>query len=104
MDGDFDTLMHVVGEPVVDGEGQRIGKVAQIALEPNTYRAEWLVLKTSLFGRHRLVPVGYATEEGGMVKVPFKKGTVLDAPVPAIPTTPAVTECAALEEHYRRAA
>jgi sporulation protein YlmC with PRC-barrel domain len=104
MDADFDTLAHIVGEPVVDPEGQRIGKVMHIAYEPNTLRPEWLVLKTSRFGRPRLVPVDAADARGDTVHVPFPKDMVLGSPVPEIPTTPATTEVTALEAHYRKAA
>jgi sporulation protein YlmC with PRC-barrel domain len=96
--------MQAMGDPVVDREGRRIGKLMQIALEPNTYRAQWLVVKTSLFGRQRLVPVDTAIEDGNTIRVPFSKDTVLNAPVPAVPLTPAPTECSALEEYYRHAA
>jgi sporulation protein YlmC with PRC-barrel domain len=104
MEADFIKLTHARGERVVDLDGRRIGKVTNIAFEPNTYRADWLVVKTSMFGRPRLVPVATAVEEGHEIRVPFLKATVLNAPVPTIPLTPAMSECTALEEHYRRAA
>jgi sporulation protein YlmC with PRC-barrel domain len=104
VDADFAKLNNIMGEPVIDREGTVIGKVAQVAYEPNTLRPEWLVLKTSRFGRQqRLVPLGPAVDDGGTVRVPFSKDTVLSAPVPAIPTTPALTEATALQEHYRAA-
>jgi sporulation protein YlmC with PRC-barrel domain len=104
MDADFKNLMHVMGDHVVDAEGRRIGKLTQIALEPNTYRAEWLVVKTSLFGRTRLVPIESAVEQGDTIRVPFSRDTVLNAPVPEVPLTPAPTECTALEDYYQHAA
>ncbi len=104
MKADFNQLMQAMGDQVLDREGRRIGKLSQIALEPNTYRAEWLVVKTSLFGRPRLVPVDSAVEQGDTIRVPFSKDAVLNAPVPQVPLTPAPTECTALEEYYRHAA
>src|SRR5579864_9485557 len=103
MQADFVKLTHAKGEHVVDLDGRRIGKVTNIAFEPKTSRPDWLVVKTSMFGRPRLVPVAAAVEEGHEIRVPFLKETVLRAPVPTIPLTPGTSECAALEEHYRRA-
>jgi sporulation protein YlmC with PRC-barrel domain len=104
MEADFAKLTQAKGDHVVDLDGRGIGRVTDIAFEPNTYAADWLVVKTSMLGRPRLVPVTEAVEQGHEIRVPFSKETVLSAPVPAIPLTPASSECAALEEHYRRAA
>jgi hypothetical protein len=105
MDADFDKLKQIMGERVIDPQGNLIGKVAQIAYEPNAFRAEWLVLKTSRFGyQQRLVPIEAVRDEGRTIWVPFSKDTVMGAPVPAVLTTPAGTEAVALQEHYRVAA
>ena len=105
MDADFDKLEHIMGERVVDWEGHRIGTVTQVALEPNTFKAEWLVLKTSRFGRRpRLVPIKGAVDQGDTILVPFSKEMVLGAPVPAVPTSPGGSEIAALHQHYGVAA
>jgi sporulation protein YlmC with PRC-barrel domain len=72
MDADFVKLEHIMGERVVDPHGHRIGRVTQVALEPQTFRAMWLVLKTSRFGRRpRLVPIESAVDEGGAISVPL---------------------------------
>ena len=39
MDADFGKLEHIMGERVVDPGGHRIGKVTQVALEPQTLQA-----------------------------------------------------------------
>ena len=104
MDADFVKLMHTRGEHVVDRDGGRIGKIAQVACEPTTSKASWLVVKTLFLHRRRLVPVEGADDMGGTILVPFSKTSVLRAPKPAVPTAPAIDECSALDEHYRRAA
>ena len=105
MDADFGKLEHIMGERVVDPGGHRIGKVAQVALEPQTLQAEWLVLKTSRFGRRpRLVPIKGAVDQGDTILVPFSREMVLGAPVPAVPTSPGGSEIAALHQHYGVAA
>jgi sporulation protein YlmC with PRC-barrel domain len=104
MDADFVKLVHTKGERVVDCDGEHIGKVSQVACDPHTYSADWLVVKTSVPGRQSLVPVEDAIDLCGTVQVPFSKDTVLSAPVPVVPIAPAIGECAALEQHYHRAA
>jgi sporulation protein YlmC with PRC-barrel domain len=105
MEADFGKLEQIMGERVVDPRGHRIGKVTQLALEPQTLQAEWLVLKTSRFGRQRrLVPIKGAVDQGGAILVPFSKEMVLGAPVPAVPTSPGGSEVTALHAHYDVAA
>jgi hypothetical protein len=104
MDADFIKAMRAKGERVLDREGNQIGKVAQVASEPRTLSPRWLVVKTSAFGRSRLVPIESAVDDGELVRVPYSKETVMAAPVPAVAISPAITECAALDEHYERAA
>jgi len=104
MEADFDKLWQARGEHVVDRDGRHVGKVADIAFEPNTDKPDWLVVKPSMLRRPRLVPLAVAVEDGHEIRVPFSKETVLNAPVPTIPITPGTSECAALLEHYRRAA
>src|SRR5579864_4928499 len=106
MEADFDKLEHAKGERVVDCDGNLVGKVTQFAFEPPQVLDPkwWLVVKTSVFGRRRLVPVDSAIDEGGVVRVPYSKDTVRAAPVPLVPTAPAMSECSALEVYYRRAA
>jgi sporulation protein YlmC with PRC-barrel domain len=94
----------LVGESVVDPAGHRVGTVAEVAFEPNTLAPEWLVVKTSIFGRRRLVPLDTAHDQGDSIRVPYSKETVLDAPVPEIPGSLATSERAALFAYYAHAA
>jgi len=104
MDADFVKIMRAKGERVIDRDGNDIGKVTQVASEPWTLTPGWLVVKTSVFGGSRLVPIEGAFDDGEVVHVPFSKGTVMTAPVPAVAIAPAASESTALDEHYRRAA
>src|ERR1700710_3099859 len=94
----------LVGDTMVDDEGQKVGKVTDVVSRPDTLEAEWLVVKTSLFGRQRLVPLSATFEEGHTAHIAFSKDEVLSAPVPEVPTSLAVFERQALLEHYHRAA
>jgi sporulation protein YlmC with PRC-barrel domain len=97
-------ISHLIGETVLDIDGDKVGKVTEIAFRPDTEVPEWLVVKTSLFGRWRLVPLGAAEELGDTLRVPYGRDTVLQAPVPEIPVTLAPSERDALLEHYAHAA
>jgi hypothetical protein len=101
---DFIKIMQAKGERVVDRDGNQIGKLSQVASEPTTLAPRWLVVRTSAFGRSRLVPIYGAVDDGDVVRVPFSKETVMASPVPAVAIAPATTECTALDEHYHRAA
>ena len=94
----------MVGETMVDGAQQRIGRVRGLAENPITMEPTFLVVKTSLFGRERLVPIESASQAGDLLQVPFSKALVLDAPVPMSAVSLSTSEEEALDRHYRRAA
>ncbi len=94
----------LVGDTLVDDEGRRVGRVIDVVSRPDTLEAEWLVVKTSMFGRRRLVPMAATTETGHTAHIGFSRQEVLSAPVPEIPTSLAVFERQALMEHYHLAA
>jgi hypothetical protein len=100
----WDRASHMVGEPVVDKDNHKIGRVAAIAEARDEMEPEWLVVRTSLLGRPRLIPIDVVREEGDEIYVPFSKRTVLLAPVPEILTNVARAERRALDFHYKRAA
>jgi hypothetical protein len=95
---------NMVGDIMVDDAGHKIGKVTDVVSRPDTLEAEWLVVKTSLFGRTRLVPLAAAFEEDHTAHIRFSREDVLSAPVPEVPTSLAVFERQALLEHYHLAA
>jgi hypothetical protein len=94
----------VIGDVMVDDDGRRVGKVVGMASRPDTLEPEWLVVRTSLFGRRRLVPVASAVQDGQTLHVLFSKEAILGAPQPEVPTSLAASERRALLEHYAHAA
>jgi uncharacterized protein (TIGR02271 family) len=69
------------GLEVVDRDGDKIGKVDEIYLDQQTSQPEWLAVKTGLFGSNvSFIPLAQATTEGDVVRVPFEKSHVKDAP------------------------
>ena len=69
------------GHELIDRDGDKIGTVADVYLDRDTEQPEWITVKTGLFGtRETFVPIRDATSEGEIVRVPFEKGHVKDAP------------------------
>jgi sporulation protein YlmC with PRC-barrel domain len=69
------------GHELIDRDGDKIGTVADVYLDRETEQPEWITVKTGLFGtRETFVPIRDATSEGEIVRVPFEKGHVKDAP------------------------
>jgi ribosomal 30S subunit maturation factor RimM len=101
---DEEHVSELVGEVVIDPAGNRVGTVTQVSYQPDTLEPEWLVVKTSRFGRERLVPLRAASEHGEVILLPFAKEVVLAAPVPEMPVSLAPKEREALLEHYRHVA
>jgi len=71
----------LIGAKVVDRDGDKIGSVGQIYVDPSTGRPNWASVKTGLFGTSEsFVPLDDATQEGDSLRVPFEKAVVKDAP------------------------
>lgn len=71
----------LIGAKVVDRDGDKIGSVGQIYVDPSTGRPNWASVKTGLFGTSEsFVPLEDALEEGDSLRVPYEKAMVKDAP------------------------
>jgi len=71
----------LIGAKVIDRDGDKIGSVGQIYVDPSTGRPNWASVKTGLFGTSEsFVPLDDAVEEGDTLRVPFEKAVVKDAP------------------------
>jgi sporulation protein YlmC with PRC-barrel domain len=69
------------GYELVDRDGEKIGSISDIYLDQETNEPEWATVKTGLFGlRQTFVPIRDATSEGDIVRIPFEKDRVKDAP------------------------
>ena len=62
------------GHTVIDADGEKIGKVADIYFDEETDQPEWLAVSTCMFGsRVRFVPLAGAAARGDDLAVPFAK-------------------------------
>jgi uncharacterized protein (TIGR02271 family) len=66
---------------VVDSDGDKIGRVGQVYVDPSTGRPNWATVKTGFFGtKESFVPLDQAEEVNGDLRVPYSKDVVKDAP------------------------
>jgi uncharacterized protein (TIGR02271 family) len=69
------------GHDVVDQGGTKIGKIADIYYDNDTSAPEWARVRTGLFGmRETFIPLQTAEPSGDVVRVPYEKDFVKDAP------------------------
>ena len=78
---DSSRLDTLTGATVLDNDGDKIGSVGQVYIDPSTGAAAWLTVKTGLFGTgESFVPATDASYEGDDVRVGYAKAFVKDAP------------------------
>ena len=76
-----DEVQSIRGQELVDPNGDTIGKVEEIYLDTETDQPEWALVNTGLFGtKSTFVPLKDATRDGEMLRVPYDKSQVKDAP------------------------
>src|SRR5215203_60118 len=69
------------GHDVVDRDGDKVGSIEDIYLDQETGQIEWAAVKTGLLGtKLNFVPIQNASFENDVVRVPFEKSQVKDAP------------------------
>ncbi|MCC9146697.1 MULTISPECIES: PRC and DUF2382 domain-containing protein [unclassified Arthrobacter] len=75
----IDTIMN---HGTVEGtNGEKIGSAGDIYLDDETGQPAWVTTKTGLFGsKETFVPLAEATVDGSVVRVPYSKEMVKDAP------------------------
>jgi uncharacterized protein (TIGR02271 family) len=78
---DSSRIETLAGATVLDNDGDKIGSVGQVYIDPATGGAAWLTVKTGLFGTSEsFVPATDASYEGDDVRVGYSKDFVKDAP------------------------
>ncbi len=69
------------GASVEGSDGSKIGKVSDVYLDEHTDKPEWAAVKTGMFGGHvSLVPLATAEFDGALLRVPYSKDQIKDAP------------------------
>jgi uncharacterized protein (TIGR02271 family) len=86
---------------IVDRDGDKIGKVADIYFDKETSKPEWALVHTGLFGaRHTVVPLTSVSRSGDDLMVPFDKALVKDAPNVGTDEELSEADEATLAEYY----
>ena len=72
----------ILNHGTVEGpNGEKIGSAGEVYLDDETGQPAWVTTKTGLFGSSEtFVPLADATLEGSVVRVPYSKSMVKDAP------------------------
>jgi sporulation protein YlmC with PRC-barrel domain len=71
----------LVGSDVIDQDGDKIGTVGHLFVDPSTGQPNWITVKSGFFGMsHVFVPLDEADVEGDSIRVPYAKDFVKDAP------------------------
>jgi len=74
-------IQNLIGATVVGADGDKIGTLGQIYVDPETGRPNWATVKTGFFGMSEsFVPLEQADQNDGEVRVPYTKDVVKDAP------------------------
>ena len=69
------------GRDMVGRDGEKIGKLEEVYLDPRSGQPEWATVNTGLFGtKQSFVPLAEAEPARGNVVVPYSKDQVKEAP------------------------
>jgi hypothetical protein len=86
---------------LVDRAGAKIGRIAEIYVDPRTHRPEWVLVHIGLFGtRPTLVPIRDASPWGSEISVPYAKSVVEDAPTLNPGAALSLDAAVAMSAHY----
>ena len=55
----------LIGEKLIDREGNTVGKITDVIVDSATLENEWITVKTGMMGGEHLVPVAVVEERGG---------------------------------------
>lgn len=98
---DNSNLNSLLGATVTDADGDKIGTVGQIYVDPDTDQATWATVKTGFFGTSEsFAPLDSATWDDNTLMVPFEKEFVKNAPRVEADRALSEEEEAALYSYY----
>ena len=70
----------LIGEKMVDKDGNPVGKITDVIVDSATLENEWVTVKTGMLGGEHLVPIAVVEDRGDMIAVPFRKDEIKAAP------------------------
>lgn len=73
----LDDAQQMLGTTLLDPDGAKLGKVADVYMDSDTQTPEWALVHTGMFGgRESFVPLAQAHKAGSGVQVPYSKEQV----------------------------
>lgn len=76
-----ESISALIGASVRDSDGDKIGTVGQVYVDPTSGQPNWASVRTGLFGTSEsFVPLADASLDADGVVVPYQKDVVKDAP------------------------
>jgi uncharacterized protein (TIGR02271 family) len=93
-------ISQLEGCPVVDRDGDKIGKAEAIYLDNQTGQPEWVLISGGIFGGSHFAPLQTAETSGGQIRLAFEKDRVKDAPGVSTDQELSQEEEATLYAHY----
>ena len=77
----IDQLKGYIGQQLLDDDGDKIGKIADLYVDDDTNEPKWFAVTSGLFGKKvSFVPIAESSPSGDDVRVPYSKDHVKDAP------------------------
>lgn len=70
----------LIGRKAFDRDGVKIGTVDEVYLDDATGAPEWAAVRTGLFSRDAFVPLEPSRLDGEVLRVPFERALIKDAP------------------------
>ena len=70
----------LIGEKLVDREGNPVGKITDVIVDSAALENEWITVKTGMMGGEHLVPIAAVDEQSEQLQVPFAKDDIKAAP------------------------
>ena len=97
----LDDAQQMLGTSLLDPDGAKLGKVADVYIDSDTQTPEWALVHTGMFGgRESFVPLAQASKAGSGVQVPYSKEQVKGAPTAEPDGELSQAEEAQLYAHY----
>ncbi|MGP4021070.1 PRC-barrel domain-containing protein [Saccharopolyspora sp. 5N708] len=78
---DVERAQDLIGTPVFDRDGNRIGRVGNVYVDDATHQPEWVTVRIGMFGvRETFVPLTGASTEENRLDLDVSKERVKNAP------------------------
>lgn len=97
----YEDVQSVIGQTLVDRNGDKVGKIVDIYLDRDTRQPEWILVNSGLFGTNgSFVPAANAARMSDGMQAAYDKAMIKDAPRAEPDGELSQDEEATLYQHY----